>query len=108
MGGIPYQSRGCTACRQRRVRCDPAKPECARCVKRETLCLGYETNRHFLHHTLVTRVDASGTSRRPVAQMLGQLKPLALPAPLDLGTEVRTQLFSTFINTFFRVRYQSQ
>ncbi|RAH40497.1 Zn(II)2Cys6 transcription factor domain-containing protein [Aspergillus brunneoviolaceus CBS 621.78] len=101
MGGIPYQSRGCTTCRQRKIKCDLAKPECARCVRRGTRCLGYETSRHFLHHTLVTRVDASGTSRRPVAQMLGQLNPLALPAPLNLETVVRTQLFSTFMNTFF-------
>ncbi|PYI31512.1 hypothetical protein BP00DRAFT_343600 [Aspergillus indologenus CBS 114.80] len=101
MGGIPYQSRGCTTCRQRKIKCDLAKPECARCIRRGTRCLGYETSRHFLHHTLVTRVDASGTSRRPVTQMLGQLNPLALPAPLNLETGVRTQLFSTFMNTFF-------
>ncbi|PYH78077.1 hypothetical protein BO82DRAFT_394922 [Aspergillus uvarum CBS 121591] len=77
--------------------CDLAKPEFSRCVKRGTRCLGYETNRHFLY----PGVDASGTSKRPVTQLLGQLKPLALPAPLNLGTEARTQLFSTFLNTFF-------
>ncbi|OJJ97013.1 hypothetical protein ASPACDRAFT_1859079 [Aspergillus aculeatus ATCC 16872] len=33
--------------------------------------------------------------------MLGQLNPLALPTPLNLETEVRAQLFSTFMNTFF-------
>ncbi|RAL17266.1 Zn(II)2Cys6 transcription factor domain-containing protein [Aspergillus homomorphus CBS 101889] len=104
MGGSPYQSQGCITCRQRRVenQCDLAKPECARCVKRGTLCLGYETNRHFLHHTLITRIDDSGaSSKRPVTQRLGQLRPLALPATLNLGAEVRTQLFSTFMTTFF-------
>ncbi|KAI2911516.1 transcriptional regulator family: Fungal Specific TF [Aspergillus niger] len=102
MGGIAYQSQGCANCRHRRIKCDLAKPECARCVKRGTLCLGYETSRHFLHHTVVTRIDKSGaSSKRPVTQRLGQLRPLALPAAMNLGADMRTQLFSTFMNTFF-------
>lgn len=35
-------SKGCWTCRQRRVRCDLAKPDCQRCIRKGQVCGGYQ------------------------------------------------------------------
>ncbi|OKL57640.1 hypothetical protein UA08_06981 [Talaromyces atroroseus] len=101
-GGIPYTSLGCATCKKRKIKCDLGKPECARCTKKGTPCPGYEKNRNFLHHMVVSRCASNGeTRKRPVRQLVGYLKPLALPTGFNMNAEVRTQLFSTFMDTFF-------
>ncbi|PYI05125.1 hypothetical protein BO78DRAFT_408525 [Aspergillus sclerotiicarbonarius CBS 121057] len=100
MGGIPYTSLGCATCKKRKIKCDLGKPECIKCVKKGTPCPGYD-DRNFLHHTLVSRRARNGETKRPVPQLVGQLKPLALPAQFNMSAEARTQLFATFMHTFF-------
>ncbi|KAL4912771.1 hypothetical protein BDW62DRAFT_193988 [Aspergillus aurantiobrunneus] len=101
MGGIPYKSQGCANCKKRRIKCDLVEPECAKCIKKGILCPGYDKHRNFLHHTVVSRVERNGETRRPIPQLVGHLKPLALPAGFNMSAEARTQLFSTFVDTFF-------
>lgn len=53
MVGVPRSS-GCQLCRQRRVKCDEARPECGNCRKYGTLCPGYERAIKFVSgkHTI--------------------------------------------------------
>lgn len=52
---------------------------------------------------MVTRVEYQGMIQRPIAQLVGQLKPLALTTSFDMSAEARTQLFSNFLSMFFPV-----
>lgn len=99
MGGTPYQSLGCANCRRRKIKCDLAKPECARCVKNGALCLGYVEYRNILHHSLVTRRTPYGNTTRPAHRLVDKL----LPHPNELNgkVQVRTQIFSEFMNALF-------
>ncbi|KAJ5337336.1 uncharacterized protein N7506_005358, partial [Penicillium brevicompactum] len=45
MGGKPFQSTGCAACRKRKVKCDEQKPSCQKCIKHGISCPGYEGTR---------------------------------------------------------------
>ncbi|KAJ5101098.1 hypothetical protein N7456_007150 [Penicillium angulare] len=103
MGGIPYKSLGCGTCKKRKIRCDLGLPGCARCIKRGTPCPGYDKGRNFVHHTVVTRRENQGTTKRPIAQLVGHLKPLALPETFSMSAEVRTKLFSDFLSIYFPV-----
>ncbi|OJJ70244.1 hypothetical protein ASPBRDRAFT_181960 [Aspergillus brasiliensis CBS 101740] len=101
MGGIPFTALGCATCKKRKIKCDLKKPECENCVKRgKAPCPGYH-DRIFIHHTLVSRRARNGETTRPVPQLVGQLKPLALPARFNMSAEARTQLFANFMHTFF-------
>lgn len=53
MVGVPRSS-GCQLCRQRRVKCDEARPECGNCRKYGTGCPGYERAIKFVSgkHTI--------------------------------------------------------
>jgi len=44
---------GCATCRKRRVKCDEAKPTCARCKAANFICTGYEPQRHAVNSCLV-------------------------------------------------------
>ncbi|KAL2842914.1 hypothetical protein BJY01DRAFT_216237 [Aspergillus pseudoustus] len=101
MGGLPYTSNGCANCKKRKIKCDLGAPECARCKKKGILCPGYDQHRNFLHHTVVSRVERNGETKRPVPQLVGHLRPLALPPTFNMSAEERTQLFSTFMSAFF-------
>ncbi|KAJ5263261.1 hypothetical protein N7478_010866 [Penicillium angulare] len=103
MGGIPYKSLGCGTCKKRKIRCDLGLPGCARCIKKGTPCPGYEKGRNFVHHTVVTRRENQGMTKRPIAQLVGHLKPLALPETFSMSAEVRTELFSDFFSSYFPV-----
>ncbi|KAK5175406.1 uncharacterized protein LTR77_000545 [Saxophila tyrrhenica] len=48
MVGVPGRSRGCSTCKQRRVKCDQEKP-CGQCTKAKRECL-YPQNHIFVHH----------------------------------------------------------
>ncbi|KAL4773035.1 hypothetical protein BDW60DRAFT_216231 [Aspergillus nidulans var. acristatus] len=43
----------------------------------------------------------TGEAKRPVRQLVGQIKPLALSSTFSVSAEVRAQLFSNFMDTFF-------
>ncbi|KAL2813063.1 hypothetical protein BDW59DRAFT_154990 [Aspergillus cavernicola] len=101
MVGRPFTSSGCANCRKRKIKCDLSKPECARCIKRGTLCLGYDRDRRFLHHNIISQPTRTGETKRPVRQLIDHIKPLALGTEFSVSAEVRTQLFSTFMDTFF-------
>ncbi|KAF2179985.1 hypothetical protein K469DRAFT_753652 [Zopfia rhizophila CBS 207.26] len=38
---LGYPSRGCQLCRQKKVKCDEARPQCGRCISRGKTCPGY-------------------------------------------------------------------
>ncbi|KAJ5735610.1 uncharacterized protein N7483_000735 [Penicillium malachiteum] len=71
------------------------------CIKRGILCLGYDDSRRFLCHQLIPQPTRTGEAKRPVRQLVSHMNPLALPASLSMNAEIRTQLFSTFMSTFF-------
>ncbi|CAK7199454.1 hypothetical protein SEUCBS139899_002134 [Sporothrix eucalyptigena] len=52
MGRAPT-SGNCHTCRQRRVKCDKARPACARCVRGGFVCQGYETVLRMQNHAVV-------------------------------------------------------
>ncbi|KAL3486789.1 hypothetical protein BJX62DRAFT_246553 [Aspergillus germanicus] len=104
MGGLPYTSNRCANCRKRKIKCDLGEPECGGCKKRGIVCPGYDQHRNFLYHTVVSRQGHSGDARRtlrPVPQLVGHLKPLALPPVFNMSAEVRTQLFSAYMSLHF-------
>ncbi|BCS21860.1 Zn(II)2Cys6 transcription factor domain-containing protein [Aspergillus puulaauensis] len=101
MVGLPYSSAGCVNCRKRKIKCDSQKPVCAKCLKRGILCLGFDKDRKFLHHEMRSQVTRSGEVKRPVRRLVWYLKPLSLPSFCDMSGEVRTQLFSAFMDNFF-------
>jgi hypothetical protein len=80
---------------------DLGKPECNRCIKRCTPCPGYDENRNILHHKLVSQHTPRGKTIRPVARYAEQFEPLASPFEINMGAEIRTQIFSGYMNTLF-------
>jgi hypothetical protein len=56
---MPRLSRGCERCRQRKVRCDLARPACYRCVARGETCSGYRDE-----GDLIFRDETSKTKER--------------------------------------------
>ncbi|GKZ57633.1 hypothetical protein AnigIFM49718_002956 [Aspergillus niger] len=101
MGGIPFTSRACAACKKRKIRCDLEKPECSSCVKRGgTPCPGYQ-DQDFIHHSFEPRRVRNAETKRPGPQRVRQLESLALPACFNMSAEARTQLFATYMHTFF-------
>ncbi|RAK89083.1 hypothetical protein BO79DRAFT_264342 [Aspergillus costaricaensis CBS 115574] len=101
MGGIPFTSRACAACKKRKIKCDLEKPECSNCVKRGgTPCPGYQ-DRDFIHHSFVSRGARDAEIKLPEARRVGELRLLALPACFNMNPEARTQLFATYMHTFF-------
>ncbi|WPH01569.1 Hypothetical protein R9X50_00441600 [Acrodontium crateriforme] len=42
---MPIRSKGCLNCRQRKVRCDEARPSCLKCQTHGVPCSGYRTDR---------------------------------------------------------------
>ncbi|KAI1111921.1 hypothetical protein F5Y14DRAFT_442917 [Nemania sp. NC0429] len=78
---------GCLTCKKRRVKCDEAKPHCARCIKSGHRCVGYQDSSD-LHQQQQQpksrRTDSSADDRpgygyrdRPAAaRLLPRLRPL--------------------------------
>lgn len=69
---MPRTSRGCLPCRKRHVRCDEAKPSCARCIKRKEVCTGYRDAdslifRHETDQTIDRLQSLNSTTTSPLA-----------------------------------------
>ncbi|OCK77176.1 hypothetical protein K432DRAFT_304821 [Lepidopterella palustris CBS 459.81] len=45
---MPKRSTGCYACRERKVKCDEAKPSCNTCTRRSVKCPGYRPEKTFI------------------------------------------------------------
>lgn len=63
--------------------------------------MGYDSSKNFLHHILCLEITRHGVAKRPVRQLVWQLRPLSLPLNINMCAEVRNQLFGTFMNRFF-------
>jgi len=48
---------GCATCRKRRVKCDEARPVCARCKAANFVCAGYEPQRQVVQNHTKTLVN---------------------------------------------------
>ncbi|KAF2187228.1 hypothetical protein K469DRAFT_569544 [Zopfia rhizophila CBS 207.26] len=57
---MPKRSSGCFTCRQRKVRCDEAKPECNTCLRRGIKCPGYRPTQAFILHTFDEQTERPG------------------------------------------------
>ncbi|KAJ6786937.1 hypothetical protein PWT90_09385 [Aphanocladium album] len=53
---MSYRSRGCLRCRQRKVKCDKARPSCMRCVTRNEQCVGYRDENDLLFENETEKV----------------------------------------------------
>ncbi|KAI0150371.1 hypothetical protein GGR57DRAFT_194099 [Xylariaceae sp. FL1272] len=66
-------SRGCLRCRQRRVRCDEARPVCQRCIKRNEICEGFRDEASLIFRDETTKTkslfNAHGPSRTPEPEL---------------------------------------
>ncbi|KAI0376018.1 hypothetical protein F5Y04DRAFT_267402 [Hypomontagnella monticulosa] len=51
MVGIAGKSQACNTCRQRRVKCDFARPSCLKCIKSKRSCAGYDRDLIFVNRT---------------------------------------------------------
>ncbi|KAE8448474.1 hypothetical protein EG329_009355 [Mollisiaceae sp. DMI_Dod_QoI] len=60
---MPFPSRGCRTCKQRRVKCDEARPVCNRCQKAKLVCQGVEEDGGFVF--LNENEYAVGRRKRP-------------------------------------------
>lgn len=61
---MPFPSRGCRTCKQRRVKCDEARPACGQCRKLARKCQGFDVEEsHLLFKS--ENVYARGVARRP-------------------------------------------
>ncbi|KAF7718398.1 Fungal Zn(2)-Cys(6) binuclear cluster domain-containing protein [Penicillium ucsense] len=127
MGGTPWHSKGCIACRKRKVKCDEQEPECARCIKRGVKCPGYIRTRIYIHHPSVKYRDEARTAipisqsqfQSSAQQLCGPLAcsqavnvvqqttpaPLTQPSPSGSTWQsrpmVREQIFSSFLSLLF-------
>lgn len=60
---MTFPSRGCRTCKQRRIKCDEARPVCNRCQKANLICHGIEEDRNFIF--LSENEYAVGRRKRP-------------------------------------------
>ncbi|KAH8657349.1 hypothetical protein BGZ61DRAFT_371385 [Ilyonectria robusta] len=77
-------STGCKRCRQRKVKCDEAKPTCRRCYVYGKPCPGYTDQFHFRHTLSNPKSKANSSSVSEVATL--PQKP-ASPSPKREGSE---------------------
>ncbi|KAI9882430.1 MAG: hypothetical protein M1823_005823 [Watsoniomyces obsoletus] len=82
MVGVAGRSKGCHTCRQRKIRCDLQQPECARCMKSNRTCGGYQ-------RAIVFKDESTKLARRAH---------VTSTAVVDPQHAVRAQLFSVFLN----------
>lgn len=83
------------------IQCDLNRPECNRCTSKGISCLGYDKDRNILYHRLTLQCTPNGQAKRPVRQLVRHINPLGLPPVFSMSAEVRTQLYSTFMESFF-------
>ncbi|RWA03287.1 hypothetical protein EKO27_g11816, partial [Xylaria grammica] len=72
---------GCLTCKRRKVKCDEARPACARCLKSGHRCAGYEDVRKPAHASNVLDVDTRARAKHPGKPAHVLLRPKPAPAP---------------------------
>lgn len=66
---------GCTTCKQRKVKCDEAKPECLRCTKIGKICGGYEDLKPLLFEPQIDSVCETSSDGSTKPRQLQATKP---------------------------------
>ena len=105
MGGAPWRSKGCNTCRRRKVKCDLQLPFCARCLRGGHHCEGYGRPSKFIVHTfahdeeelecMATRFQSEENIKGP-----GQPSKGSSIAIINVNAQIRSQLFSLFIDSY--------
>ncbi|CAK7222054.1 hypothetical protein SCUCBS95973_004710 [Sporothrix curviconia] len=80
MGRAPT-SGNCHTCRQRRVKCDKARPACARCVRGGFVCQGYETVLRMQNHAVVAGAAPGSVRLAKVQNVSSYPKAASAEAP---------------------------
>ncbi|KAH8880244.1 hypothetical protein GQ53DRAFT_755226 [Thozetella sp. PMI_491] len=101
---MPRVSRGCLRCRQRKVKCDLARPICQRCINRNETCGGYRDmgNLIFRHETLASLSTKSSLVDLPADELSSpdvdrsSNPPSKLVLPHDRVSSTASQDGSTF------------
>ncbi|KAJ5151220.1 uncharacterized protein N7482_010472 [Penicillium canariense] len=105
MGGAPFQSKGCTTCKRRKIKCDRRVPECARCIKYGVKCEGYEGGRIFLYDASVkpriARAKVAAQKSEPHSKFVNRTWASYLPQAVTTAPARRAQVFSSYIHVFF-------
>ncbi|KAJ5180582.1 hypothetical protein N7492_003792 [Penicillium capsulatum] len=97
MGGVPWQSKGCRTCKQRRIKCDLQQPECARCIKRGLPCPGYTKHLTFIHHASSALIQ---TRHQPLLHTARSDRVTVLPSLIRDGPQARSQLSSLLFHAY--------
>ncbi|KAF5648564.1 C6 zinc finger domain protein [Fusarium sp. NRRL 52700] len=106
MVGVPGKSKGCSDCRERKLKCDLEKPYCGRCTRSGRECGGYERPRIFVHRFRQGDSQSSSpaalsiTPRRWTLYVPPHEKSSRLPKSPDPTVHEQRQLISRFINDF--------
>ncbi|KAJ4419586.1 hypothetical protein N0V82_004889 [Gnomoniopsis sp. IMI 355080] len=119
--GRPPTSGYCGTCRKRRIKCDKARPACARCLKSGYVCKGYELGLRIQSLVVVTEPEGSQRLARIVLPPSNQqrtklarseqdfseqhhvhreLKALGPPPELNLTAFQEHMAFSYFFATY--------
>lgn len=77
---------GCLTCRQRRIKCDEGKPQCANCARSGWICGGYQARTALQNRSHVRYHDGGGVTAKP---------PVALQS--HFGTSWESHSFQLFI-----------
>ncbi|KAH7131382.1 hypothetical protein B0J13DRAFT_103236 [Dactylonectria estremocensis] len=89
-------SKGCSNCRDRKIRCDQTSPSCGQCVKRHQTCPGYRNQVDLMFRDENSHVisRARKTRSRPQARKKGQIPgptcPFPSPRPAPSATPTPT------------------
>ncbi|KAJ5579505.1 uncharacterized protein N7459_005490 [Penicillium hispanicum] len=113
MGGAPWQSLGCQACKKRKIKklgsdadyqCDLEEPGCSRCTGRGIPCPGYDTDR-FFRYEASTRRQQHGKREAPTIKsrpgVLIRTRSSVLGQDVSPSPGMRMQIASAFINSYF-------
>ncbi|KAJ5629931.1 protein kinase domain family protein [Penicillium herquei] len=102
MGGRPWSSKGCGACRQRKVKCDLQKPGCTRCFKRGRICPGYSRDNLFFNHYSQSKPSGE-LANKAIPDASAQARAQRLPASIDSCSQKRMQLSAAFWESYYPV-----
>ncbi|GKZ23297.1 hypothetical protein AbraIFM66951_011690 [Aspergillus brasiliensis] len=73
------RSKGCVTCKERRVKCDEARPECRACQRLRLHCGGYKTQYEFKDQTYKFRSQSAMVRRATQQCRAYTLRPLSEP-----------------------------
>ncbi|KAI0412969.1 hypothetical protein F5X98DRAFT_379222 [Xylaria grammica] len=103
---------GCLTCKRRKVKCDEARPACARCLKSGHRCAGYEDVRKppgAAHAGNVLGVDARARAKHPgkpaSAHVLLRPKPAPAPGPGMVGAAAKAEGSLDLVRASLTPRY---